>query len=96
MKKSLLAIAVLLSASITAHAQQIKEETIAMADESDANAIANSSTAKCQIILGSEDAANTYKSDDRYSDLPRCKRNLDLQEEKVKSAALISKGSVIL
>ncbi|MGV4838964.1 hypothetical protein [Stenotrophomonas maltophilia] len=102
MKKKLsIAIAVLLCASTTAHAQQIKEGTLPMPDGSEAVSIANANTAKCKIILGSKEAVNNYQLNDKYDHLPLCKRNLnleDLEEEKTESDLLIlqEERSVIL
>lgn len=72
-----IAIAVLFCASTTAHAQRIIQKT----DRSEAVSIANASFAKCQIVVGSKDAASTHERNDKYDHLPLCERELNFQEE---------------
>lgn len=64
MKKSSIATALLLFASGVVHAEQIKNEAVAV-----------SSTAKCQSVVGPKNAATTSEPNYRYSSLPFCDTN---------------------
>jgi len=70
-----IAIAVLLCASTTAHAQQVKEETVSMGDRSEAVSIANASFATCQITI------STHERNNKYDHLPFCERDFNFHEE---------------
>ena len=87
MKKSSIATALLLFASAVVHAEQIKNEAVAV-----------SSTAKCQIVVGPKNATTTSESDYRYSSLPFC--DLERPNEEITDGLFIKKiandGSVIL
>ncbi|TNY01969.1 hypothetical protein FIU09_01795 [Stenotrophomonas maltophilia] len=70
MKKSSIATALLLFASAVVHAEQIKNEAVAV-----------SSTAKCQIVVGPKNATTTSEPDYRYSSLPFCDTNATRDQE---------------
>ena len=64
MKKLSVATVLLLFASAVVHAEQIKNEAVAVP-----------SSARCQIIVGPKDATTLSEPDYRYSSLPLCDTN---------------------
>lgn len=87
MNKSSIATALLLFSSAIVHAEQIKNEAVAV-----------SSTAKCQIVVGAKGAAKTSEPNYQYSSLPFC--DLERPKEEMTDGFFIKKiandGSVIL
>ena len=85
MKKSSIAtVLLLLFASAVVHAEQIKNEAVAV-----------SSTAKCQIVVGAKGAATTSEPNYRYSSLPFCDTNATHDQEPGSDGVVIAISSTV-
>lgn len=83
MKKSSIATALLLFLSAIVHAEQIKNEAIAV-----------SSTAKCQIVVGPKNATTASEPDYRYSSLPFCDTNATRDQEPGSDGVVVAISSI--
>ncbi|WP_423163933.1 hypothetical protein [Stenotrophomonas maltophilia] len=82
MKKSSIATALLLFASGVVHAEQIKNEAVAV-----------SSTAKCQIVVGPKNATTASEPNYRYSSLPFCDKSAAHNQELGSDGVVIAVSS---